>query len=75
MWKNKSEEVQKWVAEQEENIIQFLRDILAIPSMESKIGEVGERIKQEMDKLGFSKTWFDSMGKCSVCIVTLCTII
>ncbi len=62
MWKEKHKEVQQWVNEQEKNIIQFLRDILAIPSMDSKIGEVGQRIKEEMDKLGFNETWFDSMG-------------
>ncbi len=54
--------VQAEVAKHREDIIRFMRDICAIPSMESQIGPVGERIAEEMKKLGFSKTWFDSMG-------------
>ena len=54
--------IQAEVAKHREDIIKFLRDICAIPSMNSQIKEVGERIKAEMDKLGFDKTWFDSMG-------------
>lgn len=44
------------------DIIKFLREIVAIPSMESKIGPVGERIQMEMKKLGFEETRFDKMG-------------
>src|SRR5690606_20198641 len=55
--KNKSR-----VAEQREDIIQFMREIVAIPSMESEIREVGERIEAEMKKLGFDEVWWDSMG-------------
>lgn len=54
--------IQAEVAKHREDIIKFLRDICAIPSMNSQIKEVGECIKAEMDKLGFDKTWFDSMG-------------
>jgi putative selenium metabolism hydrolase len=43
-------------------IISFLREIVAIPSMDSQIGPVGERVQAEMRKLGFDATWFDSMG-------------
>lgn len=35
------------------DIINFFREIIAIPSMDSKIGPVGERIAEEMHKLGF----------------------
>lgn len=45
-----------------ENIINFLREIVAIPSMNSQIGEVGARVQEEMKKLGFDEVWFDSMG-------------
>ena len=55
-------QVQAQVAEQAQTIIKFLREICAIPSMDSKIGPVGERIQEEMRKLGFDETWFDSMG-------------
>ena len=54
--------VQSQVAQHSQTIIKFLREICAIPSMESQIGPVGERIQQEMRKLGFDEVWFDSMG-------------
>ena len=50
------------VSENRANIIQFLRDIVAIPSMDSQIGPVGERIAEEMNKLGFDEVRFDVMG-------------
>lgn len=55
-------EIRKRVQEQRDDIIQFMRDICAIPSMESQIGPVGERIQAEMRKLGFDEVRFDKMG-------------
>jgi putative selenium metabolism hydrolase len=43
-------------------IIRFLREICAIPSMESQIGPVGERVQAEMRALGFDEVRFDKMG-------------
>jgi putative selenium metabolism hydrolase len=43
-------------------IIQFLRDICAIPSMDGQIGAVGERVAEEMRGLGFDEVRFDRMG-------------
>jgi putative selenium metabolism hydrolase len=37
-------------------------EICEIPSMDSKIGPVGERIQAEMKKLGFDEVRFDKMG-------------
>lgn len=54
--------VQQQVGEQSETIVRFLRELCAIPSMDSKIGPVGERAQEEMRKLGFDEVWFDSMG-------------
>ncbi|MGI5843815.1 MAG: YgeY family selenium metabolism-linked hydrolase [Candidatus Xenobium sp.] len=54
--------IQAEVAKHRDDIIKFMREICAIPSMDSQIGPVGERIAEEMKKLGFAKTWFDSMG-------------
>ncbi|MEZ4584669.1 MAG: YgeY family selenium metabolism-linked hydrolase, partial [Caldilineaceae bacterium] len=54
--------VQQAVAARREEIIAFLREIVAIPSMDSQIGPVGERVQAEMTKLGFDEVWFDSMG-------------
>ncbi|MBI5354684.1 MAG: YgeY family selenium metabolism-linked hydrolase [Chloroflexi bacterium] len=59
---NKVNEIKKKVEENRENIIQFLRDIVAIPSMDGQLKEVGERIGAEMTKLGFEEVRFDKMG-------------
>jgi putative selenium metabolism hydrolase len=55
-------QLQKTIAQQQENIIRFLREICAIPSMDSQIGPVGERIAAEMRLLGFDEVRFDKMG-------------
>jgi len=54
--------VQQRVGEQSEAIVRLLRELCAIPSMDSKIGPVGERAQEEMRRLGFDEVWFDSMG-------------
>jgi len=58
----KTKEIKKKVQENRENIIQFMRDICAIPSMDSQLKDVGERIAAEMNKLGFDEVRFDKMG-------------
>ena len=58
----KVQEIKKKVEENRKDIIQFMRDIVSIPSMNSKIGPVGERIAAEMNKLGFDEVRFDKMG-------------
>lgn len=50
------------VEEERDNIITFLREICAIPSMESQIKECGDRVADEMRKLGFEDVWWDKMG-------------
>ena len=45
-----------------DEIIRFMRDICAIPSMDSQLAAVGERIIAEMRKLGFDEVRFDKMG-------------
>lgn len=55
-------QIQQRVEGYREDIIRFLRELCAIPSMESQIKEVGERAAEEMRKLGFNKIWFDQMG-------------
>ena len=44
------------------DIITFMREICAIPSMDSQIEAVGKRIGAEMQKLGFAEVRFDKMG-------------
>ena len=55
-------EIKQRVAVRRQDIIQFMRDICAIPSMESMIGPVGERIQQEIRTLGYDEARFDLMG-------------
>jgi putative selenium metabolism hydrolase len=54
--------IKERVAAQRENIIQFLRELCAIPSYDSQIGPVGERAAAEMRKLGFDEVHLDRMG-------------
>ena len=56
------QEIQKRVNASREEMIQFMLEICEIPSMNSKIGPVGERIQAEMKKLGFDEVRFDKMG-------------
>ncbi len=56
------EQVRQRTRARHEEIVRFMRDICAIPSTESLIGPVGERIQQEMRALGFDEARFDKMG-------------
>ena len=49
-------------AAQHDAIVRFMREICAIPSMNSQIGPVGERIQAEMRKLGFDEVRFDEIS-------------
>ncbi len=55
-------EIQSRVVQERQTLIQFLREICAIPSMDSQIGPVGERIQTELRKLGYDEVRFDRMG-------------
>jgi len=46
----------------EGEVVQFLRDIVRIPSESCKEQAVVLRIKEEMDKVGFDETYIDKMG-------------
>jgi len=59
---DKLNEIQQRVNTSREEIIQFMLEICEIPSMDSQIGPVGERIQAEMKKLGFDEVRFDKMG-------------
>ena len=59
---DKIQEIQKRVESSREDIIKFMREICAIPSMESQLKDVGDRIAAEMTKLGFDEVRFDKMG-------------
>lgn len=55
-------DVQKKVESYREAILKFMREICAIPSMNSQLKDVGTRIIDEMKKLGFDEARFDKMG-------------
>ncbi|MBZ5726008.1 MAG: YgeY family selenium metabolism-linked hydrolase [Acidobacteriia bacterium] len=46
----------------EADIVQFLRDLIAIPAESSHEGPVIARIRQEMEKVGFDEVRIDPMG-------------
>ncbi|PJF21456.1 MAG: YgeY family selenium metabolism-linked hydrolase [Phototrophicales bacterium] len=56
------EKIKERVQAQRDDILKFFREIVAIPSMESQIREVGERVAEEMKKLGYTDIWWDRMG-------------
>lgn len=56
------QQIYQRVQQHHDEIIQFLREICAIPSMDSQIGPVGERIAAEMHRLNFDEVRFDLMG-------------
>src|SRR5262245_48496132 len=56
------QKLQEAVEKRREIIITFLREICAIPSMDSQIGQVGERVAAEMRQLDFDEVRFDKMG-------------
>ena len=56
------EQLRERVAGEREPILTFLRELCAIPSMDSQIREVGERVEAEMHRLGFDEVWWDRMG-------------
>lgn len=50
------------VAQWEPVLIEFMRELCAIPSVMGRIGDVGRRVQDEMRKLGFRDVRFDRMG-------------
>jgi len=45
-----------------EDVVRFLRDLIAIPSMSGKEGRVIRRIQAEMGRLGYDDVWVDPLG-------------
>ena len=46
----------------EDDLIKFLREIIAIPSISGKENEVIKRMQREMEILGYDKIWTDPFG-------------
>jgi len=58
----KLQDLRHRVEERREEIIAFLREICSIPSMENQIRACGERIAEEMKRLGYDDIFWDKMG-------------
>ena len=58
----KLRELRHRVEDQREDIVHFLREICAIPSMDNAIRPCGERIAEEMERLGYDDVFWDKMG-------------
>ena len=56
------EKLQEKIQSQRDQIIRFMREICAIPSMDSNIEAVCKRIAAEMNALHFDEVRFDKMG-------------
>src|SRR5947199_3828294 len=54
--------VQQELAQHHDTMIQFLCDLVAIPSYDSQIGPVGDAVGARMADLGFDEVRRDSMG-------------
>jgi putative selenium metabolism hydrolase len=50
------------VRAQEERIVRFLRDLIAIPAESGREGERCERVRREYEALGFDEVRFDALG-------------
>jgi putative selenium metabolism hydrolase len=55
-------EIKRRVAGQSEAITGFMRELCAIPSIMGQIGAIGQRVIDEMQRLGFDEARFDRMG-------------
>lgn len=58
------EKVREAAERHREDITKFMMDIVSIRSLSCGEGEVINRIKQEMEKVGFDEVWIDKMGNC-----------
>src|SRR5260370_30206604 len=54
--------VQQELIQHHDNMIQFLRDLIAIPSFDSQIGPIGDAAGARMSDLGFDEVRRGSMG-------------
>jgi putative selenium metabolism hydrolase len=56
------EQLHHRVAAARNDILAFFREIVAIPSMDSDIEKVGERVGEEMERLAFDEIYVDAYG-------------
>jgi len=56
------QQIKDEIKRHEKAIVNFLNEIIEIPSFDSQIGNVVKRINQEMKSLGFDEVFTDKMG-------------
>lgn len=56
------EKINSHSKEYKEDMVKFLRDLIALPSESTQEKEVAQRILEEMNKLGYDKAYIDEMG-------------
>lgn len=56
------EKIRSRVQSVKNDVVQFLRDIVTIPSPSGSEEQVVRRIRQEMEQLGYDRVWIDGMG-------------
>lgn len=54
--------IQEWASSHQEDIVGFLRDLIAIPSTSTREEAVIKRIAEEMRKVGFDEVRIDAIG-------------
>jgi putative selenium metabolism hydrolase len=56
------ERINRYVDRHGREMVDFLRDLIRVPSYESQIGDAGDACAERMGALGFDEVRFDSMG-------------
>lgn len=56
------EQIKAKVASYHDDMLAFFREIVAIPSTDSDMGNVGKRVEAELHKLNYDAVWWDKMG-------------
>jgi putative aminopeptidase FrvX len=58
----RGEDLREWVEFEKNQIVKFLGDLISIPSPSGQEGKVVERVRMEMEHLGFDEVKVDDMG-------------
>ncbi|HKL76268.1 MAG TPA: M20/M25/M40 family metallo-hydrolase, partial [Halanaerobiales bacterium] len=60
--KELAEKIKNEINNYEDDMIKFMQDVISIPSESCEEEEVVNRVKEEMEKLGFDEVEIDPMG-------------
>lgn len=56
------ERLKQLAREHQKGLVNFLRDMVRIPSLSGQEGKVAQRVKEEMEKSGFDEVFIDGIG-------------